>query len=429
MQRMNKILSAVLMAAPCIVACAPRQPNGAGGSGGRGGTSGTGGMGGHGGNNLPCNIEAILKTKCQLCHGVVPAGAPMSLVTHADTQAVRGGEPTWKHMQAHIHGETPPMPPPGYPQLTTDELAALDAWFAAEAPAGHELCAGGPDAGSARIGPDFLPCKPNQFFTASNGSGGKYAVPKGTKDKYVDFYFPNPFAAGEQAIAWAPVIDNQRVIHHYILFGGAGQLVVGWGPGDPNHVMDEDLGLVVDPAHYARFQLQVHYNNPDGPDVMDGSGVALCTTKTPRPNPAGIISTGVMNLVIPPNQVTSLTGTCSNPVKAGKTLRLINGSPHMHKTGYGFKSELFDATGRLKTTISNVPDGTWNFDHQSPFPHPERPEIVPGDTIKVTCKYLWKPQPGDTRPFVGWGFGTSDEMCFDFSTVYPVDDANRTCLF
>jgi cytochrome c5 len=429
---MKKFLSLALVAVPCAIACAPRPTaTGTGGRGGAGGVGGTG-VGGTGGNpagNLPCNIDAILKSKCQVCHGAVPAGAPFSLVTYADTQRVIGGQPLWRHMRSHVlEGEQPAMPPPSYPQLSQDEKNALSAWFNAGAPSSTEHCHGGTDAGSGGIGEQFLPCKPNQYFRANSG-GGKYLVRTGTKDAYINFSFPNPFTNGEQAIAWAPSIDQARVIHHYILYSSTGQFVAGWAPGGPNAVLADDLGLVVDPAHYPGFRLQVHYNNPNGPDVSDGSGIAFCTTKTPRPHPMGVVTMGAFSLRIPPNQLTTVTGTCSNLAKAGKTLNIVSGSAHMHMTGYGFKTELFNAAGQSKAVITNIPDGTWSFDNQRPQPNLARTPVVNGDVFKVTCKYRWTPPPGNTRAAITFGEGTDDEMCFDFMSVYPIDDANRLCLF
>jgi hypothetical protein len=48
--------------------------------------------------------------------------------------------PVWHHMQEHVHSTSRPMPPAGAPPLTPAELATLDAWFAAGAPPGNQLC-------------------------------------------------------------------------------------------------------------------------------------------------------------------------------------------------------------------------------------------------------------------------------------------------
>jgi hypothetical protein len=353
----------------------------------------------------------------------------MSLVTYADTQALRGGEAVWSKMSRRVHDTNAPMPPRGYPALTAQELAALDAWFAARAPGSSQVC-NNTNPTEPKVGPEHLPCTPSQFFRANGtAAGGKFPVPTGTKDRYVSFNFPNPFQNGEQAIAIAPVIDNARVIHHYILYSSTGSFVTGWAPGGVNSIYADDLGLVIDPAHYPGFRLQVHYNNIDGPDATDASGVAMCTTRTPGRQQVGVVTMGAFAINIPPRTPTTINGTCSNLAKPGKTLHVVSGSAHMHMTGTGFRTELFGSNGQSKAVITNIPDGTWSFDNQRPQPNLARQPVVNGDVFRVTCKYFWNPAPGDTRPRITFGEGTDDEMCFDFMSVYPIDDANRACLF
>src|SRR4051812_13533505 len=58
----------------------------------------TGGMGGGSmtaASGLPCEIQAMLVTRCVTCHGAVPSGgAPMSLVTYADLMAPARSNPS-----------------------------------------------------------------------------------------------------------------------------------------------------------------------------------------------------------------------------------------------------------------------------------------------------------------------------------------------
>src|SRR5581483_11063864 len=76
-------------------------------------------------------------------------------------------------------------------------------------------------AGGGGIGPAYLPCTPNRILRAhaSGSTTAKYPVPNPTNDSYVCFNFSSPFTAGEQAVAWAPIIDDARVVHHWILYG------------------------------------------------------------------------------------------------------------------------------------------------------------------------------------------------------------------
>lgn len=434
------------------------------------------------GGTLPCEVARVLETKCQLCHGTMPDfGASISLVTFADTQAPAPSHPAskvWEVMRQRVHATTAPMPPNGQPALTLGtggELGILDAWFAAGAPAQAGACdvvgqatggktgngsgagsssgggSGGPSgsggaAGSngisapvgAGIGPQYLPCTPSHIMTAhAPGSiTTKYPVPNPTSDSYMCFNFKSPFAAGEQATAFAPVIDDSRVIHHFILYGttstltdgsiqancaASGTHVAGWAPGGQNVVLDPDVGLKLD---YPYFQLQVHYNNQRYADGADASGVAICSTTTPRTNEAGIVTLGAGFFSIPAKSTNyAVKATCSGGLATdGKTpITVIGTSPHMHLLGTGFTTEHL-RSGASMGDLSNIPLGSWSFDDQRHYAITPRRQVMPGDTLKTTC-YFSNPSSSP----VSFGQRTSDEMCFDFITAYPYAAAKKFC--
>ncbi len=429
-----------------------------GGNGTSGGsnTSGNGGTGSTGGNasGLPCDVAAVLQARCQTCHGAMPLfGAPMPLVTYADTQApsrTNASRKVWQAMSTRVHDPTSPMPPRSQPSLTTAELAALDAWFGAGAPSSMEACGAGGGGGSdggggsvdpnAGVGPQYLPCTPTHVLTAhaSGSMTAKYPVPNPTSDSYVCFNFKSPFKAGEQATAFAPIIGDARVIHHWILYGTNSNLtdgsisnncqiasvadthITGWAPGGNNTVLDDDVGLVLD---YAFFQLQIHYNNQQYADGADASGVAFCTTQTPRQNAAGIVTLGTMLFSIPANANDfAVNSTCSNLASDGKTaMTVIGTSPHMHLLGTGFRTT-HTRGGMDMGNLSDVPLGTWSFDNQKHYVVNPRRQVMPGDTLKTTCYY-----DNPTSSAVSFGTRTRDEMCFDFITVYPYSAATKNC--
>ena len=456
---------------------------GSGGSGGSGTSStGTGGTGQTGsGGAFPCDVASIVTAKCQSCHGSQPLfGAPMSLVTPADFKmAPKSGAAAHVYQVAatRLHDSANPMPPKGQPTLTSAELATMDSWLAAGAPAGSEscspgtagtsaggtgaggTCAGGTSAGGTgaggtgaggtgaggtggqvAIGPDALPCKPNYTFLAhaSGSTTTPYPVPNPTTDFYVCFNFKSPIKTGEQAIAFAPIIGDARVIHHWILYGtntaltdgsitpncspGSATFVTGWAPGGQNAVMDPDVGLVLD---YQYFQLQMHYNNQQYADGADASGVAFCTTDTPREHPAGIVTLGTPLISIPAGaKGYSTTGSCSALSADGKsTITVIGTSPHMHLLGSGFKTTHKRGLTDMGDLV-NLPAGSWNFNDQRHYPMNPRREVNPGDVLTTTCTY-----DNPTSAAVTFGEGTHNEMCFDFITVYPYDAATKTCLF
>jgi hypothetical protein len=115
-----------------------------------------------GGGVLPCDIDTLVKARCQLCHGAKPlGGAPMSLVTEADFQ-----QDYMVHTSPGLVGQTMklyalakmringtnglPKMPQGDPLSPTD-FATLDSWLGSNAPAGM-ACAAPAGAGGAGPG-------------------------------------------------------------------------------------------------------------------------------------------------------------------------------------------------------------------------------------------------------------------------------------
>ena len=421
---------------------------------GAAGTTGQAGSSGSTTGPLPCDVAAVVTSKCQTCHGKAPLfGAPMSLLTATDFQAApRSGAAAHVYQVAanRIHDAANPMPPKGQPVPSTAELSTLDKWFAAGAPAGTGTCTsinptgaagtgGGGTGGQEGVGVAALPCKPNYTFLAhaSGSTTAPYPVPNPTNDQYVCFNFKSPIKKGEQATAFAPIIGDARVIHHWILYGtntaltdgsvtpncstGSSTFVTGWAPGGQNAVMDPDIGLVLD---YQYFQLQMHYNNQQYADGADASGVAFCTTDTPRQHPSGIVTLGTPLISIPAGaKGYSTTGVCRNMAADGKsTITVVGTSPHMHLLGSGFKTT--HARGAMDMgDLVNLAPGTWNFNDQRHYALTPRRDILPGDVLTTTCTY-----DNPTSAAVTFGEKTHDEMCFDFITVYPYEAATKSCI-
>ena len=143
-----------------------------GSTGGTGGSVGTGGAGagtGTGGTGpstpdatppdptqIACRAKAVTDARCAgTCHTAPPTfGAPMSLVTWQDFQQPAVKDPARKVYQAsadRIH-RTGAGRMPENATLSAGEMGALDAWFAAGAPAGTNCGATPipPDSGGPR---------------------------------------------------------------------------------------------------------------------------------------------------------------------------------------------------------------------------------------------------------------------------------------
>jgi len=122
----------------------PADPNAAG----TGVNNGIVGTGGSSQGAIPCEVNNVVKSRCQMCHGATPiAGAPMSLVTLADFQAMYTAHTTqvlkgqtYQHVyQLASIRINAAMGTTRMPQGTTmapAEFSTLDSWFNAGAPAG-----------------------------------------------------------------------------------------------------------------------------------------------------------------------------------------------------------------------------------------------------------------------------------------------------
>jgi hypothetical protein len=406
-------------------------------------TAGAGGSGGAGGGapsveGIPCDVAEILNQHCWGCHTDPPKfGAPMSL---SGLEALADYAPA---IRERLYDSSNPMPPNG--EMSEDERATLDAWLAEGAPAyDGPPCEELEPPEEIPIGPDALDCEPTHTFVAhADGSDDAYHVPEtGAENLYQCFTFKSPFDGVQQATAWAPIVDDERVLHHWILYrtatpqpdGGVtpcnmpqdATFVAGWAPGGQNFTLPENVGLeLAGPDDY--FILQMHYHNtPHYADSFDKSGVALCTTDTPRENAAGVFTLGSVSINIPPfasgHQAIGeckswMTNLLPEPVHA------IASFPHMHEYGTEFRTEVFrGADDGPKETLVEIED--WVFDNQRYYEHDPAFTIYPGDSIRTTCTF-----DNTSSQTVTFGEKTEDEMCFNFVMLYPIDifDGNRTC--
>jgi hypothetical protein len=258
----------------------------------------------------------------------------MSLGSVADVRALSPSDhskPVSTRMGERIHDPVAPMPQGGH--LSASDLAVLDGWLAAGAPAADSARAACVDAGGLADagplpGPDSLPCPPEQrttFLAHGAGATEPFALAADADNLYMCFTTKAPWTTPTQATAFAPVIDDTRVVHHWILYetstpqteGGAGpckmpfdaKFLQGWAPGGENHVLPDDIGLGL-PNADRWLILQVHYWNVAGyKDVRDRSGVSMCTTTALRPKTAVVSTIGSANIDLAPRSVgTVVTG-------------------------------------------------------------------------------------------------------------------------
>lgn len=386
--------------------------------------------------DVPCEVAAILSAHCGECHAAPPAfGAPMSLVEIEDFLVPSVTDPARAVAELtleRVDDTERPMPPDN--SLSDEDKAVLTDWIDAGMPPNEgAACEDEPDEPDEPIGPDALPCEPAAEFRAfADGTQTEpFAVPD-VDDLYMCFVFDSPFGDITQGTAWAPDIDDERVVHHWLLLktdnpdyvpGTAfpcgndvtleTQMLMGWAPGTNNFVMPEEAGLEL-PAPGERVVLQIHYNNTAGyDDALDQSGVVLCTTEEPRPNLASTLWLGTTEIEVPPGERVTTTGNCNTGVRATEPFKMLLSWPHMHEFGEAIRTEIIRGGTGDPEMLTDVPE--WNFENQVYYPYEPAIDVTPGDILRTSCEFH-----NDTDQTVTFGEGTGDEMCFDFALVYPI---------
>ena len=387
------------------------------------------------GGELPCDVATLLVEHCHACHDDPPRfGAPMPLVQLADVLAPLPSDRSRSvadAMHERIEDPVRPMPPTG--MLEEEHRDVLARWIEAGSNGEDELCEL-PDPGDGpAIGPEALPCEVTHSYRAhgSNPEDG-FHVPD-VDDVYTCFNFTADFAEQSQAVAWAPIIDDDRVLHHFILYATSETLepgavgpcqipedaayIAGWAPGRENVELPDDVGLVL-PEAGGTIILEIHYNNiARHADARDRSGIAFCTVDEPRPNPAGFIRVGTFDIDIPAGaEGHEEVGMCPSwrTSDLPGPLNIISAFPHMHELGRSFRTEIL--RGGDEEAIEMLVDVPhFSFDYQVGYELEPFLQLVPGDELRTVCTY-----DNPTSSNVGYGPDTSDEMCFNRLLVYPL---------
>lgn len=372
---------------------------------------------------LPCELDAILKTRCQTCHGSEPKyGASAPLVTWDDLQKPGPGASSGKKVldlvKERIANDDRPMPPSPQPRLDGKEAETVQSWISGGAKSSDATCTNeAPEDGVKK-----LSCKPDTVLKATRPFTMQPDTPT---DHYVCFGVDVNLPKKRHVIGLAPHVDNKQIVHHILLFqtksaessepfaceafgSAAWKLVAGWAPGGDNLELPKEAGFPEE-AGTTHWVLQVHYNNTNAKTGTDQSGYELCTTEDLRPNDAGVLAFGSIKFDIPPRA--EHTVRCDYKLDDRfKDVKLFNASPHMHTRGVAMSTErLAGGDGDPEMIFEQK---AFSFEAQANFPISK--SVNPGDVMRTRC--TWK-NPGDTK--IGFGEGTGDEMCFDFLGYYP----------
>ena len=261
---------------------------------------------------------------------------------------------------------------------------------------------------------------------------------------YHNFVYKVPYDKPVWALSTRPIIDNNKVLHHWLFFqmGGTGTdgshadeiglqtnnaLLTGWAPGGNPLDMPAGVGLEM-PAPGGYVSMENHYSNSTGMAQNDRSGVRMCVSYTKPTNPASLTWLGTEAISIPANQQGTAVGTCSTWKKSGD-VHVFQVIPHMHQLGTNMKTVV--NRGGSTTQTETLIDKPFAFADQRAYPADM--VIHATDTMTTTCTFK-----NTTSAAVGFGTFTSAEMCYNFVVYYPahaldgiggIEGSKNMCLF
>ncbi len=417
------------------------------------------------GGTLPCAVDSILQRNCRTCHGsTTQFGAPMSLVTYADLHAPMKSNPTmpvYQGVATRIAKDSMPMPPPPNPRLSSADESTLLNWTSGGAPSadGADACTA-PDGsteisspaddasitigGDSGYGTDEAtgPSDCTNYYdmqahanSASNDTT-PYPVTDDTNNQgntYVCFYFNPPYPANSQGLWFSPILDQTRVLHHWLLYASNSNsqpdgtvkvcqavepgwyLIAGWAPGNTATSYPPDVGLQM-PSAPGQLILQVHYYDLQNLNLKDRSGVRFCTAPAnTRAHTATVTFTGSEGICLPPNSSNfEVSGNCQPRSDMGD-IHIVSAWPHMHKLGVRMQINVTRAgVGDAGGPVETLHDGPFDFNSQTQFA--EDMVLHAGDTMQTNCFY-----DNTTDQKVPFGENTQDEMCYGFITAWPAN--------
>jgi hypothetical protein len=285
--------------------------------------------------------------------------------------------------------------------------------------------------GNAPLGPD-APSAEYCFNIVAHGKANTplsqdttpFNVP--ASEFYHEFDYKVPYTKAMVALSTKPIIDNNKVLHHWLFFhiqsdtgtDGASmdeiglqigkEMITGWAPGGDPLDMPPGVGLEM-PKVGGFGAMETHYFNNTGAAAPDRSGVRICMTSQPQANVATLTWLGTEGISIPANSQGSNTGTCTpGGGKQSGDIHLLQAVPHMHKLGSHMKTVINRKGGGTEVVVDNP----FTFSDQRSYPVTNI--VHAGDTLTTTC--TWQ---NTTAAAVGFGTSTTAEMCYDFVISYP----------
>jgi dopamine beta-monooxygenase len=230
-------------------------------------------------------------------------------------------------------------------------------------------------------------------------------------------------------------------VHHFVLTASSDpwnsslpcndypgfETVYGWAPGDVPLNLPSFIGSPLGSNGYQSFQLEIHYDNPEGtPNMIDDSGARLFFTSNKRQYDLGSFTTGDPQVamdgsVLSPSgglsqHVFDCPSSCSSNYVA-EPITVIRQQLHMHAVGVS----MVNAQIRNGQVVRQGQVEYWDFRQQGDYVVPQGQFTVqPGDSFRTICNY-------NSINNETWGLGSNNEMCMATFYYYPRQETFAVC--
>ncbi len=374
-------------------------------------------------------IAPLLYEKCATCHRPDQV-APMSLLDYSDAR------PWAKSIRKATTERT--MPPwfanPAHgdfvedSRLSDDEIALIQAWVEAGAPAG--------DLDKAPEPPTFVSewqiGEPDVILTMA-----PFEVTDDMEDHYQWVQVTNPLDEDRWIKAMEVRPSFMEGAHHNLTYVGPPdatlesiqglgrtetEFIVGWAPGVRPMIYREGFGKLL-PANSTIF-FQMHYHKDPGPGTggIDQTSVGLQFYDEQVDNKVATMWIVDPVLRIPPGEANYVS---KSSVTFEHDVEIFNFTPHMHLRGKAMRFTAIRPDGSEEVLL-DVPkyDFNWQLTYS-----PTDPLVLPaGTTIALDAVFdnsADNPANPDPSAVVTFGEATTDEMMIGFMDYTFVDRAKQ----
>jgi len=257
------------------------------------------------------------------------------------------------------------------------------------------------------------------------------------------------YGATYHAIGFEPLIDNEKMLHHIVLYScnyknvdyndskfecfnlhpDCNSIVATWGVGQKSYDYPEEAGLIwgTNKSHF--IIIEAHYTNSGLlNDQYDNSGMRVFFTPKIRKNDIATMGFGgvVIGLRLEPGKKvvhhsTFCPAECTLKSMNPDGVKVVSFLLHGHLILKRIWAEITLPDGTVDSTTFR--DDNYDFTHQEMVVFKTPYVIKPGASIKAVCEYDTSSRTNYT---VG-GIKSSDEMCVIGLNYYPAENGLSAC--